>query len=135
MRRILIGLCAAMMLLCCTEKTQTVAVDEESRAGGKALECYKALYIQYRPDVFLKGRVIADSLNEEERQQWITFYKQHVLKMERQRGPVRNIDFCRAEPDTVLHVMQVFLKLTYDDATQEEIVVPMVKTGHDWRME
>ena len=30
---------------------------------------------------------------------------------------------------------QVFLKMTYDDTTQEEIVVPMVEKGGEWRME
>jgi hypothetical protein len=110
-------------------------VDDEMRAGGVALECYRALYIQNQPEVFLKGRAIFDSLDEEQCHQLITFYKQHVLKMERQRGTVRNIDFSRAELDTTLHVMQVFLKMTYDDTTQEEIVVPMVEKGGEWRME
>ena len=135
MRGLLIGLCAVTMLLCCTEKTQTTPVDDETRAGGVALECYRALYIQNQPEAFLRGRVVFDSLDEEQRQQLITFYKQHVLKVERQRGAVRNIDFSRAELDTALNVMQVFLKMTYGDATQEEIVVPMVERDGEWRME
>lgn len=133
MRRILTGL-FAVLLLCCTDQTKTLPVDDETRAGGVALECYRALYIQNKPEKFIRGRVIADSINEEQRQQLIMFYKQHVLKTERQRGVVRNIDFSHAEPDTALHTMQVFLKMTYDDASQEEIVVPMVEKNGEWRM-
>ena len=132
---VLTGVLFAAMLLCCTEKAPAPPVDEGLVAGGVALECYKALYIQKRPEVFLRKRIMADNINEEQREQLITLYKQHVLRIERERGAVRNIDFSRAEPDTALHVMQVFLKLNYGDGTHEEIVVPMVQVHGEWRME
>ena len=133
MRKILIGLCAAL-LLCCTESAPVQPQDDGLQAGGVALKCYKALYIENRPDVFLNGRAAAESLSSDLRQQLLTLYRQHALKVEREKGGVRHIDFSRAEPDTTLHVMQVFLKVTYGDTTQEEIVVPMVHAGDEWRM-
>ena len=99
-----------------------------------ALECYKALYIHNRAETFLKGRVSANSLNEEHRQQLLTLYRQHVQQVNRLHSGVNRIDLSRAESDTALNVMQVFLKITYTDNTQEEVVVPMVQVDGEWKM-
>ena len=99
-----------------------------------ALECYKALYIHNRAETFLKGWVSANSLSEEHRQQLLTLYRQHVQQVNRLHGGVNRIDFSRTEPDTALNVMQVFLKMTYTDNTQEEVVVPMVQVDGEWKM-
>ena len=122
------------MLLCCTAKEPAPPLDDGARAGGVALECYQALYIYNHAETFLKGRASAKSLSEEQRQQLLTLYNQHILQVGRQHGGVNRIDFSRAEPDTTINVMQVFLKMTYTDNTQEEIVVPMVKVGDEWKM-
>ena len=76
----------------------------------------------------------ADNLSSEQQQQLLTLYNQHVLQVGRQHGGVRSIDFSHAEPDTALNIMQVFLKMTYTDNTQEEIVVPMVQADGEWKM-
>lgn len=122
------------MLLCCTAKEPAPPLDDGARAGGVALKCYKALYIEKRAETFLNGRISTDNLSSEQRQQLLTLYNQHVLQVGRQHGGVRNIDFSHAEPDTALNIMQVFLKMTYTDNTQEEIVVPMVQADGEWKM-
>ena len=40
----------------------------------------------------------------------------------------------RAVADTVDHIIQVFLMINYADSVQEEIVVPMVERGGEWKM-
>ena len=40
----------------------------------------------------------------------------------------------RAQMDSTLQQMQVFLILQYADSTQEEIVVPMVEHNGRWQM-
>ena len=124
-----------MLLLCCAEKAPVPPVDEGLRAGGVALECYEALYIDNRPETFLNGRIGARGLSDEHRQQLLTLYKQHVMQVNGQHGGVAHIDFVRAESDTALNVMQVFLKMTFVDSIQEEIVVPMLQADGKWRME
>lgn len=125
----------SVILTCCSGKEPEAPVDESLRAGGVALECYEALYIDNRPEAFLNGRVGARSLSDENRQQLLTLYKQHVMEVNGQHGGVAHIDFMRAEPDTALNVMQVFLKMTFVDGIQEEIVVPMLQADGKWRME
>ena len=122
------------MLLCCTAKEPAPPLDDGARAGGVALKCYKALYIEKRAETFLNGRISTDNLSSEQRQQLLTLYNQHVLQVGRQHGGVRNIDFSHAEPDTALNIMQVFLKMSFGDATDEEVMVPMVLTNDKWYM-
>ena len=122
----------AALLLSCTTKPPQAPVDEGLRAAGVALDSYKALYISQQPEVFLQGRV--GSLTGENREQWVTLCKHHLQKVQHQHGGVKAVEFNRVEPDTALNVMQVFLKLTYVDNDQEEIVVAMVQDGNKWKM-
>ena len=123
-----------VMLLGCTAKEPAPAPDEGIQAGAVALKCYKALYIEDRAETFLLGHANTGSLSPEHRQQLLQLYSQHVLKVNRQHGGVKSIDFSRAERDTALNVMQVFLKMTFANATNEEVVVPMVLTNDKWYM-
>jgi hypothetical protein len=122
------------LLLSCTAKEPAPPLDDGARAGSVALKCYKALYISNQAETFLNARVSANSLSDEQRQQLLQLYRQHVQQVDIQHGGVNRIDFSRAEADTTLSIMQVFLKMTYTDNTQEEIVVPMVQVGNEWRM-
>lgn len=123
-----------VMLLSCTAKDPAPALDEGIQAGAVALKCYKALYIENRAETFLRGHAFSGNLSDEHRQQLLQLYNQHVLKTNRQHGGVTRIDFSRAERDTALNVMQVFLKMTFGDATNEEVIVPMVLADDKWYM-
>ena len=122
-----------IVLLSCTGK-EPAALDEGVQAGAVALKCYKALYIENHAETFLWGHASTGSLSEEHRQQLLQLYSQHVLKVNRQHGGVTRIEFSRAERDTALNVMQVFLKMSFGDATDEEVIVPMVLTNDKWYM-
>lgn len=123
-----------VMLLGCTAKEPAPAPDEGIQARAVALKCYKALYIENRAETFLLGHASTGSLSDEHRQQLLQLYSQHVLKVNRQHGGVTRIEFTRAERDTALNVMQVFLKMSFGDATDEEVMVPMVLTNDKWYM-
>ena len=123
-----------MLLSCTTKEPAPPALDEGEQAAAVALKCYKALYIDDRPETFLRGRLSTDRLSDDQQQQLLQLYKQHVLQVGRQHGGVSRIDFLRAERDTALNIMQVFLKMNFGDATNEEVVVPMVLADDKWRM-
>ena len=128
----LIVVLAAVLLTGCSSKPPQAPTDEGLRAAGVALDCYKALYISQQPEVFLRGR--AGTLTDEDREQWVALLKHHLQMVQHQYGGVKAIEFNRAEPDTALNVMQVFLKLTYADNQEEDIVVAMVQEADKWKM-
>lgn len=128
------ALLSAILLCACAAKTEPATPDEGEQAAGVALACYKALYLENRPEAFLQGSAQAHSVNDAQRQQLLDLYRQHVRQTTNQHGGVKGIDFARAEPDPTLDVMQVFLKMTYIDGMQEEIVVPMVQADGEWQM-
>ena len=48
---------------------------------------------------------------------------------------VKKFTATRAQMDSTMQVMQVFMQLDYGDGTQEEVVVPMITDeGGQWRM-
>ena len=76
---------------------------------------------------FLEGRVGADSLPEDYREQLITGYKQFMAQQQTSHQGIGAIETTNALMDTTMQQMQVFLLLHYGDSTEEEIVVPMVE--------
>ncbi|MCD8317648.1 MAG: hypothetical protein LUC45_01795 [Paraprevotella sp.] len=67
------------------------------------------------------------------RNQMVDLVAQHVAReKERRGGPVA----VRALSDTILgDVASVFLEITFGDSTREEVALPMVKCGGQWKMQ
>ena len=104
----------------------------EYEASLAAKLSYEALYLDGKVETFLNGRLHSGEMPEDFRQQLIDSYNSHLRQVEREHHGVRTTEVIRAEKDTSLDCMQVFLAITYVDGVREEIVVPMV-TDDDGR--
>ena len=108
-------------------------VTQEERAALAARGYYQHL-LQGQYEEFLQGRVGADSLPEDYREQLLVGYKQFMAGQQREHRGIREVQVGNARTDSVLHYTSVFLILCYGDSTQEEIVVPMVEHNGRWKM-
>lgn len=128
---------AATVLFMAACGTKEVPVPEETSpeilASEAAQASYSALY-RGRVAAFLEGRVHANQMPEGYREQLLDAYSQHVDEVKAQHQGVVDVKATRAEMDTSLGVMQVFLTLTYGDDTKELIVVAMVEDHGEWKM-
>jgi hypothetical protein len=98
-----------------------------------AKECYEALYAN-RPADFIKGRAGVASMPSDYCEQLLAACRCHLRQVDSLRQGVRSVSVSRAERDTSLHVVEVFLLLTYGDGSREEVVVPMVEHNGQWKM-
>ena len=68
------------------------------------------------------------------REQMVDAYKMYVDREERAHKGISSARATRAEMDSTLQLMQVFVLLTYGDGTSEEIVVPVVHDQGAWKL-
>ena len=122
-----------LMMLCMACSGDPKPLTDEEAASQQAQQCYEALYGN-QAEAFLKGRVNVDQMPEGFRQELLETYRHHARQVEQAHQGVRSVEIVRAQADSTLQLMQVFLALSYGDGTKEQIVVPMVKSGEEWRM-
>lgn len=105
----------------------------EELAGEAAKDYYESL-VAGDYEAFLNGRVEADSISADYRQQLMQAYKQFVREQVKAHGGIAEVSLSTAKSDTLQHLMQVFLVFTFRDSVKEEIVVPMIEHNGQWRM-
>ena len=133
--RTALGLVVTAMMTACiggSDRDNT----PEYQASLAAKQSYEALYVEGRPEAFLSNRVHYGDMPNDFQQQLLDGYRSHLHQVDRMHQGVKAVDVIRAQMDTTLQCMQVFLSLTYGDGSREEVVVPMVvdADGH-WRLQ
>ncbi|MBQ9645669.1 MAG: hypothetical protein IJV24_04855 [Prevotella sp.] len=109
-------------------------IERAQEGACAAAETYYNLLVNGDYRQFLNGRAGADSISESYSEQLLAGYRQFMAGQQREHQGISRLQATRAEMDTTLQVMQVFLQLCYGDSTQEEIVVPMVSYKGVWMM-
>ena len=128
MRRFLLPfLIIALLAACSSDKSP------EALAMKAAQQSYSAL-VKGDYEKFLEARVGMESIPDSYREELLTSYKQFMSQQNHEHGGIDEVLALRAHPDSVLHIMQVYLSLHFNDSTIEEIVVPMVEHNGQWKM-
>ena len=128
-RRVIIGLMALIGLMGCQE------VSPEQQAAEAAQGYYQRLLDGY-PDGFLAGKAAYDEMPSDYRNQLVKANEQYMKNMQQKHNGLRSVAISPnvGRIDSTLNVVYTFLLLSYGDSTQEEVIVPMVQVGSDWKM-
>ncbi len=106
----------------------------QAEAMAVAQSCYDRLQ-EGDYDGFLAFRHDIDAIPKELRSQLADAYKRYMATEEQMHQGVKKFTAVRAQMDSTMQVMQVFMVLDYGDGTQEEVVVPMITDeSGQWRM-
>lgn len=131
MRKLIWSLPLLLLFSCGDGRTEL----EKAQEGAMvAAETYYGFLLNGSYEQFLQGREGMAGIPDSFREQLLTTYKQFMTQQAKAHGGIRSVKSSRAVPDSSLNVMQVFLLLNYQDASTEEIVVPMVEVGDEWKM-
>ena len=110
----------------------------EEVAQAEAMEVCQACYdrlIKGDYEGFLSFRNDIDNIPAELRSQIVDAMKMYIDTEERLHGGIKSVMATKAQMDSTLNVMKVFLILSYGNGTDEEVVVPMVTDSNgQWRM-
>ena len=131
-KAVLVLLLVTSITACNNSRSPEEAAQAEAMAVAQA--CYDRL-LEGDYDGFLAFRADIDDIPEAMRPQLADAYKMYMATEEQLHKGVKKFTATRAERDTTLNTMQVFMLLDYGDGTQEEVTVQMVSTPEgQWRM-
>ena len=100
----------------------------------RAAKVYYDYLIAGNFEAYVDGFYRPDSIPGSYREQLIVNAKQYMAGMKARHSGVSDIAVTRAETDTLGGYTNVFMLITFADSIREEIVVPMVKRGNEWKM-
>lgn len=129
-RGFIIGLMGLIGLMGCSEE-----LTPEQQAAEAAQGYYQRLQDGY-PDGFLAAKAAYDQMPEDYREQLVKANELYMKDMQQKHDGLRSVAISPnvGRTDTALHVVYAFLLLSYGDATQEEVTVPMVLVDGEWKM-
>jgi len=127
--RKLVYIFLALLVIGCSSQSA------EEKAAEAAKTYYENLAKDF-PEGFLEGKLGVDSLPAEYCEQLLDVYRQYVSEVEEKHGGIRSVSVSAnvGRRDTILNVVYAFLLLSFNDSTQEEILVPMVEQNGRWLM-
>jgi len=120
------------LLLACSHGPS--AEEQAMEAARVAAQGYYDFLLRGDYQQFLCGRADADSLPSDYFEQLQVACHQFMIQQRQAHDGMVAARATRAVIDSSLHVVQVFLQIDYADSTREEIVVPMVECGGEWKM-
>lgn len=120
------SLLAAVLLGACRKE------NPNEKVKGAAVAYYTCL-INGQYDKYIDGIAYRDSMTEEYRSQMVDLAAQYVAHEQDLRGGLVAV---RALSDTIMDESAlVFLEVQFGDSTREEVSVPMVLCGEEWKMQ
>lgn len=129
MKKILFFLLSVMSLFSCKEKTP-----DPGYYAGIAAKGYYDMLLEGRYDEFVEGQNMPHRIPEGYRQQLVLNAKMFVELQKNEHRGMKAFQILDAKADTVHHLADVYLSVTYGDSTKEQIVVPMVEVEKKWKM-
>lgn len=129
MKKILFFLLSVMSLFSCKEKTP-----DPGFYAGIAAKGYYDMLLEGRYDEFVEGQNMPHRIPEGYRQQLVLNAKMFVEQQKNEHRGMKAFQILDAKADTVHHLADVYLSVTYGDSTKEQIVVPMVEVEKKWKM-
>lgn len=129
MKKIFFFLLSVMSLFSCKEKTP-----DPGFYAGIAAKGYYDMLLEGRYDEFVEGQNMPHRIPEGYRQQLVLNAKMFVEQQKNEHRGMKAFQILDAKADTVHHLADVYLSVTYGDSTKEQIVVPMVEVEKKWKM-
>lgn len=129
MKKIFFFLLSVMSLFSCKEKTP-----DPGYYAGIAAKGYYDMLLEGRYDEFVEGQNMPHRIPEGYRQQLVLNAKMFVEQQKNEHRGMKAFQILDAKADTVHHLADVYLSVTYGDSTKEQIVVPMVEVEKKWKM-
>lgn len=134
MKAALTTLLAATLLLACQSSPKLPA----AYADDGQIDSIAVTYYRMLADGDFAGYVQAmqscDNAPEQYKKRTETLLRHHQKEIERTKQGVRAVTSLRHELHDNGQMANVFLRVAYNDSTEEEIIFPIVYDGQRWRI-
>lgn len=133
--KILILLCASLLVLSCNSKKE----EERPTASLSPLSSQEVLrtfnlYLDGRYEEYVGQMLSCDRQPQTYREQMATLFKQHAADQREANGPIRSANVTSVTTDTARHTANARLRLSYENGDDENVQLQFVHDGKSWRL-
>lgn len=126
-------LCLSILLLVAASCGKNDRAADREKPGEAAVHYVRNLSDGHYDEV-VASMISCDSATEQYRQYIKVLYKQMVAKKKDDNGGLKSVVCVRTEDGPSAGAVNVFLKLTYDNDSIEDIILPLVWNNKKWRL-
>lgn len=115
----------------------TMSCSRKAAPDTAASEAAQALYdklLKGDYEGFVSGMYFPDRIPDGYRQQLVANAKMFMANQSKEHEGIVAANVIRQERDSLSSTVEVFILLSYNDSTQEEVVVPMIESEGVWLM-
>lgn len=124
------------IILCACHKTSNEAAHELGAVGADsmAITCYK-MQANGQFDNYVNAMLSCDGMPPDYKQRMVAMLRQHQKQINEEKKGVKTVSLLRTEMHNNNKMANVFLSVSYKDGSNEEVMLPMVYDGKQWRMQ
>lgn len=136
MRRLFVPFLAALIfVVSCGKKDQPIVTStNQVPADSVAIDYYK-LRSEGRFAEYVSAMLSCDGTTPEYKKSMEQMLRQHQCEIEKEKKGVSHVEALRTELHDNGKMANVFLRVTYNDGSCEEILFPLVDDGQNWRIQ
>ncbi len=119
----------------CQKNASDVAKNKSSEgADSMAVLCYK-MQVDGNFQDYVKAMKSCDKMPNDYQQRIVKMLRHHQKFVMKEKKGVKKVDVLRTEMHNKNLMANVFLNVSYNDGSVEEVLLPMVYDGNRWRMQ
>lgn len=133
-------LCSCLFLAClalqsCHRSGADMAKDKSGEGvDSMAVACYK-MQAEGRFDDYVKAMKSCDKMPADYQHRMVMMLRHHQKQVLEEKKGVKDVAVLRTEMHNQGRMANVFLNVTFNDGTTEEVIFPMVYDGQRWRVQ
>lgn len=99
-----------------------------------AVSCYK-MQANGLFDEYVKAMHSCDGTTDAYKQRIVVMLRQHQRQINEEKKGLNDVQVLRTEMHNNNRMANVFLNVSYKDGSKEEVMLPMIFDGSQWRMQ
>lgn len=123
-----------VLAACGKSDKQPVPVESTGNADSTAVSYYM-LRSEGRFAEYVSAMISCDGTTPEYKKGMEEMLRQHQMQIEKEKKGVSHVEALRSELHDNGKMANVFLRVTYNDGTSEEILFPLVSDKSEWRIQ
>lgn len=128
-------LLSIFVLSSCHNSTIDYAKDKTSQGADSMAVVYYKMQVNGQFQDYINAMKSCDSMPSAYQQRIVSMLRHHQKQIFKEKQGVKDVKVLRTEMHNNNFMANVFLNISYNDNTTEEILFPMVYDGEKWRVQ
>lgn len=131
---LIVTLLTLLLSACQGKQGAPLSEGNDPHADSAAVQYY-LLRVQGRFNEYVQAMHSCQESTPEYRKRIVDMLRQHQVQIDKDKKGVRQVKALRTEKNSQGDVADVYLSVTYNDGSHEEIIFPLVRKGGTWKIQ